>query len=199
MTGAPIQSVLWNSTMADLRVFDLLPPDYHPALCRMQGTMPPMQTDLVHRSFHTRFRARWDGEEPTHAAAASYDAHYMLAYALAAASSDANPYPSGPEIAAAMARLSEGAPIEAGPEQWNTGIVALRSAPDATIDYVGVSGEVDFRPDTGTIDSEVEAFRLNVERQELESLGIILDRTDVYTPPDFSAVVDYTCGPDIRP
>jgi hypothetical protein len=92
-----------------------------------------------------------------------------------------------------MERLSEGEAIEAGPSDWRRGIQALRSSPTATIDYVGASGDLDFVEGTGSVLTPVEAFRLNVESQELETLGVIYDIDGNYTAPNYTGVSDAQC------
>lgn len=198
-TGAPIRSLLWNNTLASDIIFSLLPAELYPTLCQMQVTTQQMPSGIVYGSFLTRYRARWDGEDPIPYTAAFYDAFYMLAYAYAAASGDDNTAPTGKEIAAAMTRLSSGADINAGAEDWNTGVMTLRASEDSTFNYVGASGEVDFVGGTGSIICPVEAIRFNVGEQSLESVGLIYSASNKYTAPDFSEVDDSVCESNIQP
>ena len=199
MTGAPLHSLLFNSTSASDLIFTYLGSSYHTSLCQMQATVQQMPGGIVYGSFLTRYRARFDGEDPVPYTAAFYDAAYLLAYAYAAASSDENPNPTGAEISSAMTRLSSGTDINAGAEDWNVGVTALRASDDATIDYVGASGDVDFPSGTGSVICPVETVRFNVGNQEIESVGVIYSTDDKYTAPDYSDVVDSVCGDTTRP
>jgi hypothetical protein len=98
-----------------------------------------------------------------------------------------------------MKRLSQGIDIEAGAEDWNVGVMALRASKDSTINYIGASGEIDFPSGTGSMICPVEAVRFNVGERSLESVGVLYSSSDVYSAPDYSAVVDSACGADIQP
>jgi ABC-type branched-subunit amino acid transport system substrate-binding protein len=201
-TDAPIYSVLWNSTVANDHVFSLLDSAHHSTLCRMQATSQQMPDNITYESFLTRYRATFDGEDPVPYTASFYDAAYLLGYAYAAASDKSDLNPTGKEIAAAMTRLSSGTAVNAGAEDWNVGVGTLRSSDTATIDYVGVSGDVDYPSGTGTgsIVCPVEAVRFNVENQSVESVGVIYSTQDKYSAPDYSTVsTDKVCGDNIRP
>ncbi len=197
MTGAPLRRFAWNSGLVSELVFSLLPQEYHSILCQTMATSQQMPEGIVYGSFLTRYRARWNGEDPVPYTVNFYDAFYMLAYAYAAASSEENPNPTGAEIAAAMQRLSAGAEINAGAEDWNIGVTALRAADDSTIDYVGASGDVDLSAGTGSVICPVEAIRYNVGNQSLESLGLIYSGTNEFSAPDYTGVVDTICGDNI--
>jgi ABC-type branched-subunit amino acid transport system substrate-binding protein len=199
MGDIPLRSLLWNSSIASDIVFSYLPQEHHEALCQLQATTQQMPKGTIYGSFLTRYRARWDGENPVPYTTSFYDAFYMLAYAYAAASSDENPNPSGAEIAAAMKRLSEGTTINAGAEDWNVGVMALRSSEEATIDYVGASGDVNFPEGTGSVICPVEAVRFNVGSKSIESVGEIFGNDDTYSSPDYSGLEDTVCGTEIQP
>ena len=198
-TGAPLRSLLWNSSIASDVMYDSLEEKYQDVLCKLQATTQQMPGGLVYGSFLTRYRARWDGEDPIPYTANFYDAVYMLAYAYAAASGDDHPNPTGIEIAAAMERLSSGAEINAGAEDWNSGIMTLRADSSSTIDYVGAAGDVDFPEGTGSIICPVEEIRFNVGNKSIESIGLIYAADDTYSAPDYSEIVDTVCGADIQP
>ncbi|MBN2527672.1 MAG: ABC transporter substrate-binding protein [Deltaproteobacteria bacterium] len=191
--GIPLGDTLWNSTFASDLAFSLMNSSLHPLLCNIQATAQMVPDGSVHDSFLVRYRGQFTGSDPVPYTANFYDAAYMLAYAIAAASSDANPNPTGAQIAAAMNRLSSGEPIDAGSAQWNTGVQKLRSSASATIDYVGVSGDVNFKGGTGSIVSPVDMIRFNVGNMSLESMGTIYSASDVYSAPDYSSISDSVC------
>jgi ABC-type branched-subunit amino acid transport system substrate-binding protein len=193
----PLNSLLWNSSIASDVLFGVLATDYHSVLCQLQASTQKMPSGLVYTSFLTRYRSVW-GEDPIPYTANFYDAAYMLAYAYAAASDD-NPNPDGLEIADAMERLSTGTSIEAGSADWTTGIQALLSDSSATIDYVGASGDVNFTGGTGTIVAPVEAVRFNVGDLAVESVGVFYNEDDIYSAPNYDDIVDSICGENIAP
>ncbi len=195
----PVRSILWNSVISTDLTFVYINPELHGALCQVQSVVQETPAGIAYGSFLTRYRARFYGDNPVPYTANFYDAAYMLGYAYAAAASDENPSPTGKEIAAAMGRLSSGTQIAAGSEEWNTGLMALGASEKATIDFVGVSGDVDFEGGTGTIICPVEAIRFNVGDQSIESVGQIYSADDEYTAPDYSTVTDSVCGENIQP
>lgn len=195
----PVHSMLWNSTISTNLAFTLINPNFHQTLCQIQSVTQEMPAGIAYGSFLTRYRARFNGDDPVPYTANFYDAAYMLGYAYAAAASDENPSPTGKQIAAAMGRLSKGTQIAAGAEEWNTGLMALSASDKSTIDFVGVSGDVNFDGGTGTIVCPVEAIRFNVGNQSIESVGRIYSADDKYSAPDYSAVTDSVCGDNIHP
>lgn len=190
----PLRSFIWNDSVGDDVVFELVPEAAHPILCQIMGTTSALPSGMVFNSFLIRYRAQWDNEDPIPYVTNYYDATYMLGYAIAAATADVDDF-DGHDVGAAMARLSSasGESIEAGPSDWRRGIQVLRSSPAATIDYVGASGDLDFVEGTGSVITPVEAFRLNVEGQSLETLGVIYDIDGAYTAPDYTSITDAQC------
>jgi branched-chain amino acid transport system substrate-binding protein len=189
--GAPLRSFVWNDALGDDIVFDNLPVPAQPLLCQVMGTTAALPTGQVYRDFLLRYNTRWS-EEPVPYTANYYDATYLLAYAIAAATRDSAEF-TGADVGLAMARLSRGEDIDAGAGDFRHGIQILRTSSVATIDYVGASGDVDFVEGTGSIVAPVQAYRLNVGRQELESLGVIFDESGAYAAPDYSGVTDTAC------
>jgi branched-chain amino acid transport system substrate-binding protein len=192
----PLRSFIWNDTLGNELVFDLLVGATGSEaalviLCQVMGTTAALPRGSVYDSWLLRYRSRW-AESPVPFTANAYDAVYLLAYAYAAATATTDT-PTGFAIGAAMERLSRGPDIDAGTTDWNEGILTLRAAPSATIDYVGVAGDVDFVAGTGSVTAGVEAYRLNVERRELESLGVFYSIDDVYTAPVYDGVTDGAC------
>lgn len=198
-TGAPLGSLLWNSSLAGDIVYPHLAAEQHSVLCQIQATIQQMPRGIVYGSFLTRYRARWEGEDPVPYTVSFYDAMYMLAYAYAAASSDENPNPTGIQISAGMKRLSSGQFVNAGAEDWNVGVGVLRSSVSSTIDYVGASGDVNFSAGTSSMICPVEAIRFNVGDKSIESVGLIYSNDNTYSAPDYSTVVDTVCGQNIQP
>jgi branched-chain amino acid transport system substrate-binding protein len=79
----------------------------------------------------------------------SYDA----AYALAGAAVAAGPTITGKSLSGAIPKLTSGAPYAATPSQLPGIFAALANG---TIDLDGVSGPLDFHPDTGEVDADME-------------------------------------------
>jgi ABC-type branched-subunit amino acid transport system substrate-binding protein len=171
--------------------FEQIPPAAYPVLCQVMGTTAAMPAGQVYRDFLLRYTNRWS-EEPVPYTTNFYDAAYMLAYAIGAATADSDDF-TGVDVGLAMARLSRGEDIEAGRSDFRRGVQILRTSSVATIDYVGASGDLDFFEGTGSVVLPVEAYRPNVERMEIESLGVIFDEVGVYASPDYSAVADSAC------
>ena len=126
------------------------------------------------------FEARF-GHQPGAFSANAYDALYLLGYAIAATGTDSI---TGASIAQGLTRLSEGEEVRVGAGDWNTGIQKLASAPLATIDFEGASGSLDF-DEHGEATSSIEAWVLNLDDKETETLGVIFDPVQGYTTPQF--------------
>jgi ABC-type branched-subunit amino acid transport system substrate-binding protein len=189
--GAPLRSFIWNDALGDELVFDNLPEAAQPLLCQVMGTTAALPTGQVYRDFLLRYADRWS-EEPVPYTTNYYDAAYLLAYAIGAATRDSSEF-TGADIGLAMERLSRGEDIDAGSGDLRHGIQILRTSSVATIDYVGASGDLDFVEGTGSVIAPVEAYRLNVGRQELETLGVIYDEDGVYAAPSYAGITDTSC------
>lgn len=195
-TAAGISTLVTPDGLRDSIAFALVPPAQHAdVLCRLLGVSaePPSS------AFRIRYEAAW-GMPPTPYTANAYDATYAVAYAIAAATTEDGPPPTGQGIAAAIPRLTEGTPIPTGNADWNRGVQILRSTPTATIDYQGASGEVDFDPATGGVAADVEGWHFSLTTLEPESLGIVYTWEGVYTPPNYElASEDPTCEAVLNP
>jgi branched-chain amino acid transport system substrate-binding protein len=157
-------------------------------LCRAFGVAFADPSGLIFQSFKVRFGATWSGAELRPYTPNAYDAAYVMAYAIAAVRQDDVPL-TGALIAEGLKRLSAGEAIETGQGDWNRGIQILGSASDATIDYVGASGNVDLDPATGeVIGQAVEGWRLNGTLEDYEKLGVVYDPAGVYHSPDYTSV-----------
>lgn len=134
------------------------------------GTAPASPAGSVYQGFRTRYEGQYDAEPAVYNAQA-YDAMYLLAFAISAAVQD-GPL-TGSAIAANLSRVSEGEPVRAAPGDWNTGVSALRASPDATFDFQGSSGSLDFDNSRGEAPSDIEGWYLDVEEGTVESLGVV--------------------------
>ena len=167
-------------------------------LCRLFGMSFVPPAGAVYESFRIRFESKWF-VPPAPYTASAYDAAYLLGYAMSVALQGGGEL-TGARIGAGMGRLSSGQRIEAGTGQWNTGRQALARSEDATIDYAGASGDVDFDPETGSVNGDVEGWHFNLDEGGPESLGTIYTIDGTYTPPDYGlADPDATCEAVLNP
>ena len=167
-------------------------------LCRLFGMNFVSPAGPIYEAFRIRYESKWS-MPPTPYTANAYDAAYLLAYAIAAASADGGEL-SGVRIGDGMTRLSDGQTIQAGSGQFRTGIQGLASSPEATIDYAGASGDVDFDPTTGAVQGNVEGWHFNLNEGGPESLGVIYTIDGTYTPPDYGlADADPVCESVLNP
>lgn len=139
-------------------------------LYRLVGTNPANPDNRLSRTFTVNYRAKW-AEEPTTFATHSYDAAYLVAYALAATQGT----PTGPGIAEALKRLSDGDLVDVGASSFAQAASRLRSSAVATIDFNGASGSLDFDAETGEAVGNIEGWQLDLDNGEIESLGVIYD------------------------
>ena len=151
--------------------------------CQAIGTAPAAPQGTAYQTFALRYESRWK-EEPGAFNAHAYDATYLLGYAMAASYTEGAV--TGAELAAGLARLSSGVGVEAGSGPWNATIQQLRNNPEATVDFNGASGALNFNNQTGEALSSIEGWYFNLVKGEVESLGVIFTEAGVYKPPDLT-------------
>ncbi len=157
-------------------------------LCRVFGTNFQAPGGALFDAFAIRYRANFQVDVVPYVPNA-YDALYLLAYAYAHATAAVGEAPvTGAALATGMRQLSAGRTIAAGPANWYLGVQTLQSG--ASIDYAGVSGDVDFAEDTDEIGSAVEGWRFNLTRGEPETLGLIYSLDGVYQAPAAPSAAD---------
>jgi len=141
------------------------------------GTAPASPAGTVFQTFRNRYRSRWDAEPAVYNAQA-YDAMYLLGFAIAAAGDEL----SGAAVANNLMRMSSGVEVTAAGDQWNLGIGILTESPDATFDFQGTSGPLNFDNETGEAAADIEGWYLDVEQGTVESLGVIYTGTGEFRP-----------------
>ncbi|MCB9536618.1 MAG: ABC transporter substrate-binding protein [Myxococcales bacterium] len=156
----------------------------HPMLlARVLGTAPASPSGALFEQFSLRYRNKWQ-KVPGVFNAQAYDAMYVLGYAVAGIpSGDAV---TGAAIARQLGRVSAGEAIEAGADRWNRGVSILQGDAEATIDFVGASGPLDFGPE-GEATGDIEAWRFNVETGRVDTLGTLYTADGEYMAPAGSA------------
>ena len=142
------------------------------------GTAPASPAGANFQAFTLEYRTLWE-EEPGVFNAQAYDAFYLLAYAAGAA--DEQEELTGAVLARNLRRLSSGATINAGRADWNRGLQTLRSGPDATIDFVGASGPLDF-DERGEAPSDIEGWFFSVAEERVRSSGVLYTAEGEYRP-----------------
>lgn len=158
-----------------------------PLLRELFGTAPASPAGDNYLDFERRYSGKWQGALPDVFNAHAYDAAYLLGYAVGALGDE---IPTGPAIAAQLKRLSEGPEIDAGGGDWNRGVNLLRQSAEATIDFRGASGELDFNA-KGEAPGDIEGWRFDIDASRIRSLGIIYTADGMFIPPDL--------GPDDMP
>jgi branched-chain amino acid transport system substrate-binding protein len=143
-------------------------------LCRLVGTRPGLPSSRNYQSFSLRFSAKYGEVEPYTANA--YDATYLIAYAIAATDTSR---PTGPDVAKGLRRLSKGETISPGTFDWDVATQMLSSSPDATINYEGASGPLDF-DENGEAPSDIEGWAFNTDDLATFSLGTAYTSDGVY-------------------
>ncbi|MBF0443591.1 MAG: ABC transporter substrate-binding protein [Oligoflexales bacterium] len=165
-----------------LRSDELLKDDLpNPIKCKIFGTIPASPSSAVYNSFKVRYRSQYDNNDPSTYSAQSYDAVFVLAYAIAGVSD--NNY-SAVRLAEGLSRLSSGAKVNAGMTDFNGTIQMLRNNPKSTMDYVGASGELDFTADGEPAKSAIRGWALDLDRKEVfEFKDEILTEDGTYRIP----------------
>jgi ABC-type branched-subunit amino acid transport system substrate-binding protein len=147
-------------------------------LCGILGTNPASPTGSNYLSFELRFKGEF-GSSPGAYAANSYDAMYLLGYAVAAAGVVNL---TGDSLAAGMRRLSAGDRVQPGSSAWSNVIQLLFGSPDRTVNYDGASGALDFDVH-GEAPSDIEGWVFDVDGGKVSSLGVLMTQQGVYQAP----------------
>lgn len=158
------------------------------ALCRMFGTNPASPTGDAYLSFELRFKSKYGAAPGTYSANA-YDAAYLLAYAMVAAGLEDL---DGPAIAAGLRRLSAGTEVVAGSSALGSTIQHLAASSEATINFTGTSGALDFDAQ-GEAPSSIEGWEFDLDKNKVVSLGILFDADGYYSPTLGSAGGGQVC------
>ncbi len=172
----------------DLQLASDLPAE---VICPAIGTNPAAPSGEVYKLFESRYAIKWN-EPPGVFTAQAYDAAWLIAYAIAAASRYTS-VPTGADLAREMKRMSAGEEIRPGLDGWNKAVSILATTGDSSIDYEGASGTLQFDPDLGEAGSSIEAWRINLSKTsdeapgKVESLGVVFVEDGTYTPPVYDA------------
>ena len=148
-------------------------------LCRLFGTQPASPAAPANQTFKLSYKARF-GEPDGAFSANAYDALYLIGFALSSLELKDHPERlSGKEIGRGLKRVSAGLVISPGGTDFQKGVNQLMSASDATIDYAGASGPLNF-DSFGEPTSSIEAWALNLDTKKIESLGVIQEADGQY-------------------
>ncbi len=142
------------------------------------GTAPASPAGPVYNGFATRYTGRWNADPQVYNAQA-YDAMYLLGFAIAAAAADDGEI-TGERIAGNLTRTSEGESVRAAPLDWTAGVSALRAGPDATFDFQGTSGPLNFDNALGEAAADIEGWYLDVDAGTVTSLGVVFTSDGVF-------------------
>jgi branched-chain amino acid transport system substrate-binding protein len=153
-------------------------------LCSLVGTNPANPRGRLYDAFGLKFEARF-GAAPGTFAANAYDAAYLVAFAYAAARGAGNVDPDGFALSAGLNRLSSGAPIELGVNDFGKALTELSASATQAVDVNGVSGPLDF-DGNGEAPSGIEMWRLDISGSKIDNLGVVFDGAEDY---DFSGVL----------
>ena len=128
----------------------------------------------------------------------AYDAAFLLAYGAAGAIA-AGEAITGAELARQIRRLSAGEVVNVGSTDLNRGLEILRESAESTFNFEGASGQLDFN-DKGEAPSDIEGWYFDVERERVESYGVIYTADGEYRgipdPPEPDAgAPDPDAGP----
>lgn len=148
---------------------------------RVIGTAPGARRSTLYPAFADRFGGTFNHREPGNLAEFAYDAAYLLAYAIAISR---QPYPTGRELAEALTNVScDSNPVPAGPSRFAGNFAT--AARSQCINFEGVSGPLQFNPDTGEAVSDIAMWCLR-KRGE----GVSYDPPlDSYYSAEQSAIV----------
>lgn len=142
------------------------------------GTAAASPDGAVYQAFANAYRGKY-GVDPGVYNAQAYDAMYLIGFALAGAEGEL----TGAELARQLKRMSAGDPVLARGDDWTKGVRILRGADDATFNFSGASGALDFDPDTGEALANIEGWYLDVANNTVESYGVIYTEDGTYLPP----------------
>jgi ABC-type branched-subunit amino acid transport system substrate-binding protein len=127
---------------------------------RISGTEPDHQNGAVFQAYQLRYQAAFPRSNAGIFTPNSYDATYLLAYAMMTI--DPDDEITGAAIAAGMSNLVSGPLTDVGPSAINQARNALTVG--NSIDFVGASGPLDFNLDTGEAPANVALWAVE-ERQ----------------------------------
>ena len=142
---------------------------------RVRGTRPLVEQGPAYNGFKAAYRARYEVDPADLYGPHTYDAAYILAYAVAAVGGDQAS--SGADIAAGLGRLSQGEPVDVGMTGWSQGISLLDRSTQASFDLQGASGGLDMS-ELGEPDAAVEGWV--VQEDSLKSVGAIYSAQGVW-------------------
>lgn len=142
------------------------------------GTAAASPDGAVYQAFANAYRGKY-GEDPGVYNAQAYDAMYLVAFAMAGAQGQF----TGGALAAQLKRMSEGETVLARGDDWNKGVRLLRASADATFDFSGASGALDFNPDTGDAPANIEGWYFDVMNDTVQSYGVIYTEDGTYRAP----------------
>ena len=156
MPDGPAKPDLWNAVKADAAR------DGGDLVKRIQGTVPGAVTALAKNFFDLSYKLRFpqvpdENGTPVDSTllfgmAGSYDATYLLTYAMVANNSDAKTF-TGAQLAQGFAKTRDGALTNVGTANYSAAVGALRGG--QSIDFNGASGPLDFDLTTGTAPSDM--------------------------------------------
>lgn len=142
-------------------VFDLIGDSNDDLRRRVRG-LEPRPNKALYGAFRQRYESKFGASSDVYGMAGTYDAMYLLMYALVALGDEP---PSGAALAAALGRMvPPGAPVDAGPDGFGPAFEALQAGEN--IDYHGVSGPLDFDVETGEApaDYDIWCVRRNTQK-----------------------------------
>lgn len=152
----------------DAGLFDTTFRDIWP---RIIGTSPQEVDTPATTTFETFFEAESNTElEFAPFADNAFDAAFIAALVVGASADPVAPTPE--EFAAGMKLVSAGEPYVATDP---FGPAAEAIAAGTGIDYVGASGDVQFDPETGDVNSAIEGWAINGESRSFDSTGILVE------------------------
>ena len=164
-------------------VITSLEADYSDVLCKAMGTNPADPDGEAYSTFEINYTSQV-GKAPGAFTAHAYDALYALAYAAAAANKKPEEL-TGADFAAGLRRLTGGKTvIPVGTKSFNEGVALLHNDTEANIDFEGASGKLEFDNEKGEPKTTaIEGWYFNLEKKEVESLGVLLTAEGAYTAP----------------
>lgn len=151
-------------------------------LCQLVGTNPASPAGALYDAFVRSYEANFQ-LQPTTFAAQAYDAAWVVALGLAGSFGAGHKAPGGREIAEGLSRLTAGEPIIPGfvtPGNFGRGVEILSGSGVSTVDFTGVSGNLDFDITLGEAPSGIEMWRPDLEQQTISNLGVVFDGNDAY-------------------
>jgi ABC-type branched-subunit amino acid transport system substrate-binding protein len=126
---------------------------------RILGTVPGTNSDLYQKFLGRYASVFHDGTEAIQTTAATYDAAYLLAYAIASLGAQSI---TGATINEGLKRMVPPGPsIDVGPDAINRALKTLSSP--GNIDFNGASGPLDFDVTTGEAEADVQVWCLGAD------------------------------------